>query len=759
MPFHHLLPAVGAAGDADIDGRSTDVPSSLRLQLIVRAALGAAVSVVTWNCQALFAADPLRHRRKAQHVNRLMRTHDVGLWTETHGTQGSCDVWRNPPGCTSWWSPGHVAGSAGVGITVKNSFLRQFTDSPRWKIILRGRAAVLQLRGPGGALDLVVTYFHTGAAMAQHDIDAAGLLHLHRAPTAAELREALRRRLAQQITHQDAALTILGGDFNYVAEVADRRCATTAVATGGRDRGEQASWQRQLALPHGLHELHQPDMSYASPTSRSGDDRLYCKQAATESLDRAMTCVALDWCPKLSRHRAISYRREVPRRTQGDHAPLPDQVIEHPEWPRLVALAWQDLLKDDPGGSSLKQLALLKAAMRRAARSLNYTFGSSADALTHEDKQGMTMKFLRSSERGSATGISQCILRYPVPTDLVDNPYDFSLGHGRRLRLVRQHSVELARSRAIDEFSQLHNDLHDLTPDQAARRRQRNHRLLTRLAPGRGCSHYAVRDHAGHVSTDPSHVTKALEDHWAGVFSRKDTDRRLRQEWLADEAAHFRPADRRHVPGGVAPFECFQQAIAHTKKSSPGPDGIPFRAWQRLGTFAARALYDAFLSMVSPGGLDSMEMDWNDFSESSMVILPKKPTAANSQGLEFFSIQRAYADDLAMTLAHGTRGAPVLERAFDECERLAGLRLRRGKTVWAPLSLALVAVARASLQAAAPTWGEFAVRRRAAYLGFEVGRERGELSWAKPLEKYIERARTWRAIGGGMFLTMLAYRI
>ncbi|CAK0841405.1 unnamed protein product [Prorocentrum cordatum] len=50
-----------------------------------------------------------------------------------------------------------------------------------------------------------------------------------------------------------------------------------------------------------------------------------------------------------------------------------------------------------------------------------------------------------------------------------------------------------------------------------------------------------------------------------------------------------------------------------------------------------------------------------------------------------------------MALAHGTRDAPVFERAFDEYERLAGLRLHRGKTVWVPLSLVPTAVARALL--------------------------------------------------------------
>ena len=83
---------------------------------------------------------------------------------------------------------------------------------------------------------------------------------------------------------------------------------------------------------------------------------------------------------------------------------LSDEATEHPEWPSLVSLAWQDLLKDAPGASPLKQLALLKAAMRRAARDLNRTFGAPVDALSLEDRLSVTAKFSRSSERGSRRG-------------------------------------------------------------------------------------------------------------------------------------------------------------------------------------------------------------------------------------------------------------------------------------------------------------------------------------------------------------------
>ena len=119
---------------------------------------------------------------------------------------------------------------------------------------------------------------------------------------------------------------------------------------------------------------------------------------------------------------------------------------------------------------------------------------------------------------------------------------------------------------------------------------------------------------------------------------------------------------------------------------------------------------------------------------------------------------RAYADDLAVVLVHGVTDAPVLERMFEQYALLSGLRLHHRKSVWVPLSLLDLNEVRAQLQAAAPTWSDFTIRRHATYLGFAVGPERAEHTWTKPLEKFLARARIWRGVGCGMLLTLLAYR-
>eukprot|EP00959_Pyramimonas_sp_CCMP1952_P328029 6867301-Pyramimonas_sp.AAC.1 len=62
-------------------------------------------------------------------------------------------------------------------------------------------------------------------------------------------------------------------------------------------------------------------MTYGSPTSRSRLDRFYCNQSAVEGIDRKLTCSALAWTPGLSRHRAVNFRRALPRRSAFEGAP------------------------------------------------------------------------------------------------------------------------------------------------------------------------------------------------------------------------------------------------------------------------------------------------------------------------------------------------------------------------------------------------------------------------------------------------------
>ncbi|CAK0902774.1 unnamed protein product, partial [Prorocentrum cordatum] len=590
------------------------------------------LSLTIWNTQALFAADGFRHRDKSRHVHRLMATHDVGVWSESHGTADRGALWREPPGCTSWWSPGPSSGTAGVGITVKTDFFKLFARRVHFEIIFPGRAAVLRLDGGQGSLDIYTVYFHTGDSTPAEDVVEAGFDPAQRVPSNFELREALRHRLARRLRPCEEALSILGGGFHHVLRPPERVCISTGAATGHRGHRDATSWRTLVEVPYGIHELYQPEHTYAAPDTRARLDRVCCNQYDVEYLDKACACTALAWCPELSRHRPLSFRK-CPAQPRADRpAPLGDQALEHPDFPRQVTLAWQELLHNNPDAHALTRLQLLKQAMRQAELALASQVGSAPPAEQLDDRIGVCMKFLRASEACSPERISRCLERYPLLRDMVANPYDFTSPPGPRLARVRSHVMELQRDFTMQELNRLHEDLRELEPAQAARRRRRNQQLVCKLAPGRSCQHFALDAPTGEATTDPQEMLGILRGHWSEVFRRKDMDTSLLDTWLREDAQHL-PADYTdHLPHLAVPRRAFRQAIRKSGNSAPGRDGIPFKAWRKIVDLATDAFHEAFEAMIAPTGLDMVQEAWHDFNESVMVFLPKKPTSTRADG-------------------------------------------------------------------------------------------------------------------------------
>ena len=59
----------------------------------------------------------------------------------------------------------------------------------------------------------------------------------------------------------------------------------------------------------------------------------------------------------------------------------------------------------------------------------------------------------------------------------------------------------------------------------------------------------------------------------------------------------------------------------------------------------------------------------------------------------------------------------------------------------------------------ASSWSCFTINGHGTYLGFAIGPERESHSWDKAVVKMRDRAKVWRAIGGGMLVSINAYRM
>ena len=120
---------------------------------------------------------------------------------------------------------------------------------------------------------------------------------------------------------------------------------------------------------------------------------------------------------------------------------------------------------------------------------------------------------------------------------------------------------------------------------------------------------------------------------------------------------------------------------------------------------------------------------------------------------------RAYADDTAALVTNLQASAPVIEAAFRRFAVISGLELNLPKTVVLPLWPGDLAEIRAWVAPWSAFWRSVSVARSARYLGFLVGPEAAEDSWAGPLAKFVRRCEEWRHQGLGMHLTGIAFNV
>ena len=110
------------------------------------------------------------------------------------------------------------------------------------------------------------------------------------------------------------------------------------------------------------------------------------------------------------------------------------------------------------------------------------------------------------------------------------------------------HIMELSLDFTMEELNALRSDLKNLSPEQASRRRQKNLRLVYRLAPGRSCQNFAMSDPSGIASSDPHAMIETLRNHWGRVFSKRETSRPIKDHWLKDDFDGLPGNYREHLP-------------------------------------------------------------------------------------------------------------------------------------------------------------------------------------------------------------------
>ena len=230
-------------------------------------------------------------------------------------------------------------------------FLTHFDQSlTQWIEVVLGRAAILRLKGPQGALDVHAVSFATRKSTILQTVTESGQGQSEHSNIRRQ-RQSMRCRMANHCLPQNTCLTVMAGDFNWVTTPQDR---VSQLSTTDDGKDEQ-HWKTAVAQPIGLHELHRPLHTHSSAQARSRLDRVYWNQHFAGQLDRTLTCTTLEWQPSLSAHRAISSSRKTPEFQDFATKPIPTHVTDHPDWSTRVSARYRTLSTSEESPSGLKK--------------------------------------------------------------------------------------------------------------------------------------------------------------------------------------------------------------------------------------------------------------------------------------------------------------------------------------------------------------------------------------------------------------------
>lgn len=171
---------------------------------------------------------------------------------------------------------------------------------------------------------------------------------------------------------------------------------------------------------------------------------------------------------------------------------------------------------------------------------------------------------------------------------------------GWDLHRFRDHAVQLAREDALDRLQALHRELPTLSEQDAQHRRNSVLALLRRVSPGRATTLRAVQAPNGQICTEPSRMAQVLADHWRGVFGPRRARQETLRSWLMEDIP---PEALSSLPPPEAAAwkltrKDVQRAVERSPNSSPGPDGILFLAWRKLGPLAISTLFNFYAALT-----------------------------------------------------------------------------------------------------------------------------------------------------------------
>ena len=544
-----------------------------------------------WNAQSLFAYGQEDTQR---YILGLASKHDFTGLSETRGTvERSASLGWLQHAEFDYFFTDLDQYKGGIGLLVKRSFLRRFRPIERerdWIIIEKGRVGCLRLAGPEGQFHIYVCYFDPASKSKQCDCikNMAGFV-------------------------QPSAHSLFVGDFNFVHAAADHYVKDTGVWSMGDSKVVDDTWQRRIASL-GIHEWAQDLLTCETGITISRLDRVYSSLHTVHGYMDEVSCNALDRHPQLSAHRPISFQLRKFDAQPNPFKRIPLWVNQHESFGEEVFAEYYDSVRKN-GDDPFKHLQNFKEAVHRATRYIQ-KIANKQEAKTTDDKIAVSTSFLRALYKSDW---KRARALQPIYSRLSEVPLNASFATSAAFRELQDLILELGHTSTKERIDEL-KELRKYLPEHTYHNRKNNIlTVLRRLMPGSSGNISAMKDpELNEIRTDEEGIAELLTKHWQNVFSQKNTDGALRQEWLARIRDRMRVSLEELRPT----FDDVDYVLSHLPSSSPGPDGIPFCVFKRFKEILVPILHGICQKL-----LDGTAEVPEDFNYAFLICLPKDTAA------------------------------------------------------------------------------------------------------------------------------------
>jgi hypothetical protein len=285
----------------------------------------------------------------------------------------------------------------------------------------------------------------------------------------------------------------------------------------------------------------------------------------------------------------------------GTHR-VPAWVTGHPDFKEHTRLALIDLGLEYRG---LEDIHMLKEVLHTAAAAIKAGEAIDDPQCPHQ-RLHWALLLLRGFRSRDARACRRACRAFPGLSDFFDSaPFEL------RMDSFLPFLQTLAQTQLAEMTRALEADARMTEWKRIGKRDALRRRAAVWATRRRSASTFAILDSQGIPAPDYAAAAQLLQNHWRTVFAAP-----LVQQTSQDEVLGF-VVEAPDVFDWSFDQSTFKAVLSTLCDSSPGPDGLPYSAWQHADETVTDCLYAAFCDFAAGEALPS------DFNFGHLVFIPK----------------------------------------------------------------------------------------------------------------------------------------